>query len=130
MAALWLEIPDPGVGWINANHRVHYKEKAKLAAAWRQATAWRAKAAHAPAQDRMVRILAFVCMTTARKFDASNLAPTAKACVDGLRDAGVLVDDDNDHVLGPDMRRGPKRKTGTLVLAITDQLSAEEALTT
>jgi hypothetical protein len=129
MNTLRLEVPDPGVGWLNLNRRLHRLQVAARTKAWREATTWRAKAAKLPRFTEPVRILAFVCPTTARKFDATNLLWTAKACVDGLRDAGVLVDDDNDHVLGPDMRCGPKRKTGTLVLVITTVVSAEEALT-
>ena len=36
---------------------------------------------------------------SARKSDATNLAPTAKACIDGLVDAGWLPDDDDQHVI-------------------------------
>lgn len=129
MAALWLEIPDPGVGWINANDRLHHHEKARRTAAWREATAWRAKQARLPHQSVRVRILAFVCLTTAHDFDAGNWHPTAKAAIDGLRDAGVLDEDSNAFVVGPDMRQGPRRKPRTLVLTITDDLSAEEAMT-
>lgn len=41
-----------------------------------------------------------------RRRDAENLAPTSKAIVDGLRDVGVLPDDDTAHVVGVDSRIG------------------------
>jgi len=47
----------------------------------------------------------------------SNSFPTFKACIDGFVDAGVLADDSDLHVVGPDPRRGydgPPRITFTL----------------
>jgi len=44
----------------------------------------------------------------------SNYFPTFKACIDGFVDAGVLADDSDAHVIGPDPRRaydGPPRIT-------------------
>jgi hypothetical protein len=46
-----------------------------------------------------------------------NYYPTAKAILDGLVDAGVLPDDNDDHVTGPDMRR--TRPNGPLQVTIT-----------
>ena len=40
-----------------------------------------------------------------RKRDVNNWQPTAKALVDGLVDAGVLEDDNDAHLVGPDLRR-------------------------
>lgn len=39
-------------------------------------------------------------------YDPANLYPTAKAIVDGLRDAGILVDDDWKRVDGPHLHHG------------------------
>ncbi len=39
-----------------------------------------------------------------RRRDVANLAPTIKALVDGAIDAGVLPDDDDKHLVGPDLR--------------------------
>lgn len=52
---------------------------------------------------------------TAHKRDGDNLAPTIKAAVDGLRDAGVIEDDDTGRVthlplvLLPPVPREPAR---------------------
>jgi hypothetical protein len=45
---------------------------------------------------------------------------SAKAAVDGLVDAGVLTDDSDEYLTGPDMRPGPVEKSGRLVLHITE----------
>ncbi|MGH3499341.1 MAG: hypothetical protein ACRDQA_00330, partial [Nocardioidaceae bacterium] len=55
-----------------------------------------------------------------RRRDTANLYPSAKACVDGLVDAGVLDDDDSEHLTGPDPRLGPVVAGGQLALHITE----------
>jgi crossover junction endodeoxyribonuclease RusA len=51
----------------------------------------------------------------ARVRDSPNWYPTAKALIDGIVSAGVLVADDDRHVwltsMGPDVPHGPKRIT-------------------
>lgn len=44
--------------------------------------------------------------------------PTAKAIVDGLVDAGVIPDDSNEWVTGPDMRAGEKRPEPCVVVRV------------
>ena len=39
-----------------------------------------------------------------RRRDAHNIMPTIKACVDGVVAAGLLPDDDDTHLTGPDLR--------------------------
>lgn len=59
--------------------------------------------------------------TNNRSYDAGNLAPTAKAIVDGLvTDYGLLPDDSNEHVIGPDMRPGEKRKQAGITITIKE----------
>lgn len=112
-----LHIPAPDE-WINANDRMHHMVKARLTKAWRWAACVAAKDARLPTFDQRVHITAHVHKLHGRQYDATNWAPTAKAAVDGLRDAGVLVDDSNKHVVGPDMRAG-ERATGRAYLTLT-----------
>jgi hypothetical protein len=53
-----------------------------------------------------VHIIARCHATDARRRDVGNLYPSAKALVDGLVDYGLIPDDDDRHLIGPDMRRG------------------------
>jgi len=113
---LTIEAP---AGWINSNQRLHRQQVAKLTAAWR--------AAGDAAVTRMrwepyagpVHIFAHVWKPRAGRYDPNNLWPTVKAAVDGLVDAGFLVDDDHKHVIGPDMRHGGKGPAA-IVLTITE----------
>lgn len=58
--------------------------------------------------------------TIARRRDPGNWAPSAKAAVDGMVDAGLLEDDNSTRLLGPDPRLGTPVAGTQLVLVITD----------
>lgn len=100
-----IDIPAP-CAFINSNQRLHRMAQAKLTKTWRQASA---AAAHGiPPFTRQVHITAHIFKPRAGRYDTNNLAPTTKACVDGLVDAGLLVDDSTEWVIGPDHRHGGK----------------------
>ncbi len=109
---VWVEAPD---AWLNSNDRRHRHAHAKLVKTWRQAAA-DATPEGWPAFDHPVRIVASIWKAQNRAYDAGNLYPTAKACVDGFRDSGILVEDSNEYVVGPDMRHGGKGVPGLLFL--------------
>jgi hypothetical protein len=101
--------------WISANERTHWAVKAAKTRAWRAKFA--AEARELPHMER-VHILAEIRSATTRRRDASNLAPTVKAAIDGIVDAGVIDDDDDNHVTGVEFRNG-ERATGIARLRIT-----------
>lgn len=102
-------IPAPAK-FINANDRLHYAPKAKLTAAWREAGRT-AATGHKP-MNPPVHITAHIQKQRGGRWDPNNLAPTTKAIVDGIVDAGILEDDSWKEVLGPDHRRGEKGQPG------------------
>lgn len=114
-----IAVPAPAE-FLSANDRLHWAHKARVVKLWREAAAWAVKAHRLPSYgDQLVQITATIHKPHGRRFDAANYAPTGKAAIDGCRDAGLLVDDDNDHVIGPDMRRGvASPKSPRLVLEI------------
>ena len=118
MTALELTIPAP-CDWLNSNQRLHRMVHAKRTAAWREAArvALSGPSWWAPF-DGPVHIVCTVHKTRAGRWDAGNLYPTAKAIVDGLVDAGVIPDDSNEWVTGPDMRAGEKRAEPCVVVRV------------
>lgn len=80
-------------------------QAAKLAATWRESAAGVVPAGVLQFEGP-IRIVAHIWKPRRGRYDPNNLAPTTKACVDGLVDAGVFVDDDHLHVHGPDHRHG------------------------
>lgn len=96
----------PNDQWLSSNQRLHWAAKAKR-------TAWLRAMAHERAVSRMrhtkpVHITAHIGYPTNGKADPANAHPTVKAIVDGLVQAGVLVEDSHEWVTGPDYRRDAK----------------------
>lgn len=83
---------------MNAAKSTHYREWAKLTASWREAMCSRALLLGIPRQVGRVGVEAHPYQAGGVLADAGAHMPCVKACVDGLRDAEVLPDDDPDHV--------------------------------
>jgi hypothetical protein len=125
----------PVPAWLNANDRIHWAKRSKLTAEWRQAAYEAFVSSRLPRLDRVL-IEATVLVPNARRRDAANWYPTIKACIDGLTDhseavkgskariqlRGMLPDDDNRHVVGPEMRMRIDRSVQlpTIELTIID----------
>lgn len=82
----------------NTERRLHHHARAKLVAECRQLFAWLAVEARIPRLDS-VRVTAQPLSTDRRwRPDVAACFPAVKAAIDGLVDAGVLVDDDDERV--------------------------------
>jgi hypothetical protein len=113
-----VELP-PGLELLNANQRKHWSAKGRTTKAIRDAAHMFALADRIPAVSRAY-IVAEYRPPNRRRRDVHNLFPSAKAAVDGLVDAGVLPDDSDEYLTGPDMRLGEVVAGGQLVLHITE----------
>lgn len=107
---------------LNLNQRYHWAKKAALTKHWRRFAFINAMAAELPRGLDRVHIVAHVTKSTNRQYDVHNLMPTLKACVDGLVDYGLIPDDTNKHLTGPDLRQGGKGAPG-ITLTITEELA-------
>ena len=103
VAVFTVEAPAP---WVNSNQRLHRMVAAKLTAAWR--AAGKVAGGDVAPFAGPVHVVAHIWKPRGGRYDPNNLWPTVKACVDGLVEAGVFVDDDHLHMAGPDMRHGGK----------------------
>ncbi|GLY32004.1 hypothetical protein [Kineosporia sp. NBRC 101731] len=96
--------------FINANDRTHWRVRHRKTKHWRGVAKLMASSARnrggLPLMERAAITVWFTFPTLHRR-DVANLYPTAKALLDGVVDAGVLPDDNDKHVLGPDCRREP-----------------------
>ena len=86
---------------------------------------WRARAHVAIIQAgkprlKRAHVTCTLHFTDARRRDAGNWYDTAKACLDGIVDAGALVDDSDRFVIGPDMRRGEKAPKFAVTITLDD----------
>ncbi|MFF7561926.1 hypothetical protein ACFZB4_18385 [Streptomyces pseudovenezuelae] len=119
----------PGLRLINANSRIHNRERGKLTRALRDATHEAvaecpalmealAAAGEGPLFQR-AHVLGVLCPPDKGRRDPANWYGSFKAAVDGLVDAGLFEDDDHTRVVGPDMRLGRVVKKGQLVLVVS-----------
>lgn len=109
--------------WISANHRPHWAVRAKKTRALREMGLDAAQWEGLPPRD-CDHVAAFIGYLRNGKADPANAAPTVKALIDGMTDAGVWEDDDSTHVLGPTYLRDPKSTTPghyTVRLVLTSQ---------
>ena len=102
----------PYAGILTSNQRLHWLAKAEKTSNIRR-RAWIAwMLAGSPRMER-ARCVAHLAYPNKRKRDVSNLMPTIKAAIDGIvsgpgslkrRGGGLLPDDDDAHLIGPDLR--------------------------
>jgi crossover junction endodeoxyribonuclease RusA len=109
-----LTIPAP-CQFINLNSRTHWAPKAKQTKAWRTAAYVAASNAKLPKGLSRVHIVAHVVKPTSRAYDVHNLLPTLKAAIDGLVDYGLIQDDSNEYLVGPDLRQGGKGESAIVI---------------
>lgn len=96
MTRQWqLDLPDQP--YPSLNGREHWAAKNRKAQAWRTASRLLAVEAKVPAMERIVVRLDYWPKDRRRR-DRDNLMAVVKHCIDGLRDARVIVDDDADRV--------------------------------
>ncbi len=109
------------IAWINANSRHHWAVKAEMTRNWRTMAKLAATNAGLPKNLQRAHMTVWVHKTNNRPYDVHNLYGTAKAAIDGLvTDYGLLPDDNNDHLTGPDMRHGEKRDQAGITITIKE----------
>lgn len=94
---------------LNINQKKHWAPKSEIVAVLNQTGAIHAR--RLPRMERAHVLVHVAYPSKKRVRDVYNLYPTAKAIVDGMvggkKKAGILPDDDDAHLEGPDMRPSP-----------------------
>ncbi|WP_058889021.1 hypothetical protein [Nesterenkonia jeotgali] len=111
---LWIPKVDE---WINLNNRWHWSKERRVAREWRSAGKLLCLDAKLPRLQR-ARIDIYVHKSNRTSYDAHNLMATMKPVIDGLVDAGLLPDDNNNHLTGPIPYRGDVRPAAGLTVRI------------
>lgn len=111
MTTLHFELPRAVL--LSANGREHWAQRARVTKHLRQLAAIAARP-HPP-MDR-AHLTVRVGWMDKRRRDVANISPTLKALIDGCVDAGLLADDDDTHLIGPDLRPWVAGKYGHVVL--------------
>jgi hypothetical protein len=114
---------------VSANRRIHYHQRAKIVAYWRElaAATVHAEYGHADPGESWyptAHITLHIRFPDRRRHDIGNLYPyVAKPIIDGLVDARLIPDDDDQHLVGPDMRRDPDRGPHRITIEIREGLT-------
>jgi Holliday junction resolvase RusA-like endonuclease len=89
---------------LSANDRGHWATKEARRRYWLDTTMYRLRG-QARFGDEHVHITVTIAWPDRRRRDVGNYSMTAKVLVDAAVRAGILVDDSDRYVTGPDMRR-------------------------
>ena len=97
---------------LTSNQRLHWRAKAEKTSSIRQRSFLSWRLAGSPRMEH-ARCVARLAYPNKRSRDVSNLQPTIKAAIDGIvsgagllkrRGGYLLPDDDDAHLIGPDLR--------------------------
>lgn len=92
---------------LTANQRIHHMKRAQATKVLRQGGRMAAEAQGLLPMPR-AHLTVYIAWPDRRRRDAHNVMPTIKGLVDGMVDFGVLPDDSDDYLIGPDLRRLPE----------------------
>lgn len=89
----WTLVIEGKLFTLNGERSMHYHKRAKLVKTWREAAYLAALEAKVPKMESM-EVVFIPCRKDRRHMaDTGGHFPVAKACIDGLVDAGVIPDD-------------------------------------
>lgn len=116
----WTVALPAGIRLLNANERLHWAKRASITRDIRKAAWACAKAAQVPPLARARIAVEYQPPRKSRTRDGGNWSPSGKAAIDGLRDAGVIRDDESRIVTEEAYRIGEPYPRGRLVLHVTE----------
>lgn len=97
----------PDALWMTSNRQPsHWAPRSKNKAALRTMGFVMGRQHPRHSFKERVRLVVRVCQRGRQRLDPSNVEPTVKPILDGLVQAGVVVDDDWKHVDGPHFEVG------------------------
>lgn len=108
--------------YINANGRGHWANKARATKHLRDEVHIHCRTLKIPDLTGRCMVQLEYIPKVGRGPDPDNLWPTEKACVDGLQDAGVLLNDRQTDLTRtvPHVAKADRRVLHQLILTITD----------
>ena len=118
LVAMQVLLDVPRAWLLTSNQRLHWREEARRKASLRDLAAVRCNNGREKFGQK-VRCTVTVSWPDGRRRDVHNLMPTIKPCIDGMVDAGLLEDDNDKHLIGPDLRVSHDRCAKGLACSLT-----------
>ena len=104
MANRWTLVIEGPLFTLNSERAMHYHKRARLTKTWREAAYAAALGAKVP-KMKSIDIMCVPHRKNRRNMaDTGGHFPVAKACIDGLVDAGVIPDDGPEFVKSLEFR--------------------------
>lgn len=105
--------------WLAINDRGHWAQRSAGVRTWRESAALTARQVRIGKIRSPFTVSGVIHKPTAHAWDVDGISPTVKACLDGLRDVGVITEDDYRHMRSFTTEAGEKG-TPYLVLTLTE----------
>ena len=109
----------PGLKLLNLNDRTHWAARHRRSQSLKKAAWAMALQAKIPVLERVVIVIEYQ-PPDRRWRDPDNVAPSAKALIDGCVAAGCLINDDSRYVAEVTCRIGQPYPKGRLLLHLTE----------
>ena len=122
MAEYTIELP-AGLELLSANGREHWARRNRITQSLKKAAWAMALQARTPRLERADITITYQPPDRRRR-DPDNLAPSGKACIDGIVLAGVLPDDNSAHVAAVHYTIGAIYPRGRVVLHVREVVTA------
>jgi hypothetical protein len=116
--------PLPFVSLLTLNDRMVWQKRYRLTKPWRDAVHVLARREKIPRMDRWTVVL-HLAPRVHRERDLDNLAPTLKACADGVRDATGCKDDAAHYTPTNPVVHEATRQPNRLWLVVIDLTGTE-----
>lgn len=108
---------------LNRERTLHFMERANIVKEWRKTVFVLAKYSKLPKFEN-IEVVARIEQAKGKLADTGAHAPVLKACIDGLVDAGVILDDSGEYVRAI-AEMPPRRGLDTVTLELFGPLRAE-----
>lgn len=111
---------------VSADRRIYHDRRARICAYWRELARDAVLAEYGQAKEGEVwyeyaHVTIFVRFPDRFRHDVGNLySYVARPIVDGLVDGRLIRDDDDKHLVGPDMRRDPECGSHRIIIHVSD----------